>query len=37
MPVGTRSIGYPTKLLKPTFDTNNFEESFSNWEFELER
>ena len=28
-PVGTRSIGYLTKLLKPTFDTNNFEESFS--------
>ena len=35
LPVGTRSIGYLTKLLKPTFDTNNFEESFSNWEFEL--
>ena len=26
-----------TKLLKPTFDHNNFEESFSNWEFELQR
>jgi hypothetical protein len=37
IPVGTRSIGYLTKLLKPTFDTNNFEESFSNWEFELHR
>ena len=37
IPVGTRSIGYLTKLLKPTFDTNNFEESFSNWEFELNR
>ena len=36
-PVGTRSIGYLTKLLKPTFDTNNFEESFSTWEFELAR
>ena len=34
LPVGTRSIGYLTKLLKPTFDSNNFEESFSNWEFE---
>ena len=37
IPVGTRSIGYLTKLLKPTFDTNNFEESFSTWEFELAR
>ena len=37
MPVGTRSIGYFTKLLKPTFGTNNFEESFSTWEFELNR
>jgi len=34
-PVGTRSIGYLTKLLKPKFDTNNLEESFSTWEFEL--
>jgi len=23
--------------LKPTFDNNNFQESFSNWEFELQR
>ena len=37
IPVGTRSIGYLTKLLKPTFDTNNLEESFSTWEFELAR
>ena len=37
LPVGTRSIGYLTKLVKPTFDTNNFEESLSNWEFELNR
>ena len=37
LPVGTRSIGYLTKLLKPTFDNNNFEESFSNWEFELNK
>ena len=36
-PVGTRSIGYLTKLLKPTFDINNFEESFSTWQFELAR
>ena len=37
LPVGTRIIGYLTKLLKPTFDSNNFEESFSNWEFELNK
>ena len=37
LPVGTRSIGYLTKLLKPTFGANNFEESFSTWEFELNR
>ena len=36
-PVGTRSIGYLTKLLKPTFDINNFEKSFPTWEFELAR
>ena len=35
IPVGTRSIGYLTRLLKPNFDNNNFEESFSTWEFEL--
>ena len=34
-PLGTRSIGYLTKLLKPTFDHNNIEEPFSKWEFEL--
>ena len=33
-PLGTRSIGYQTKLLEPSFDTNNFEESFSNWEYD---
>ena len=37
LPVRTRSIGYLTKILKQTFDNNNFEESFSNWEFELDR
>ena len=36
-PLGTRSIGYQTKLLEPTFDTNNFEESFSNWEYEIQQ
>jgi len=34
-PLGTRSIGYLTKLPEATFDTNNFEESFSNWEYEI--
>ena len=37
IPVGTRSMGYLTKLLKPTPDPNNFEESFANWEYELTR
>jgi len=37
IPLGTRSIGYLTKLLKPTFNHNNFEESFSTWEFEVDR
>ena len=37
IPAGTRSMGYLTKLLKPTLDPNNFEESFSHWEFELTR
>ena len=34
---GARSIGHLTRLLKPKFDNNNFEESFSTWEFELQR
>ena len=34
MPLGTRSIVYLTKLLKPV-DMTNFEETFSKWEFEL--
>jgi hypothetical protein len=37
LPIGTRSISYLTRLLKPTFDNNNFEESFPTWEFELAR
>ena len=35
-PVGTGSIGYLTKLLKPTFDINKFEESFCKWDYELQ-
>ena len=37
IPLGIRSIGYPRKLLKPTFNHNNIEESFSTWEFEVDR
>ena len=37
IPLGTRSIGYLTKLLKPTFNHNNFEEPFSTLEFEVDR
>ena len=37
IPLGTRSIGHLTRLLKPKFDNNNFEKSFSTWEFELQR
>ena len=35
LPLGTRSIGYLTSLLKPKFDDHKFEESFLQWEFEL--
>ena len=34
--LGTRSIDYLT-VAKATFSHNNFEESFSTWEFEVER
>ncbi len=37
IPLGTMPIGYLTKFLKPTFDMNNFEETFSQWEFELNK
>ena len=35
IPVGTRGIGYLTKL--PQLDEHNFEETFSTWEFEVGR
>ena len=35
IPVGTRSVGYLTKLLKPQFNEQKFEESFATWEFEI--
>ena len=37
IPVGTTSIRYLTKLLKPTFNMNNVEETFSQGEFELNK
>ena len=37
IPLGTRSIGYFTKLLKPQLDEQKFEESFTTWEFQLSR
>jgi len=37
IPIGTRSVGYLTKLLKPQFDEQKFEESFTTWEFEIAR
>ena len=37
IPIGTRSIGYLTKLLKPQFDEHKFEESYTTWEFEVTR
>ena len=37
IPVGTRSIRYLTKLLKPSFDESKFEEAFATWEFETNR
>ena len=37
IPVGTRSVGYLTKLLKPQFNEQKFEEPFTTWEFEIAR
>ena len=37
IPLGTRSVGYLTKLLKPQFNESKFEESFTTWEFERAR
>ena len=37
IPTGTRGVGYLTRLLKPTFDANNFEDSFTAWEYELNK
>ena len=37
IPVGARSIGYLTKLLKACFEEHRFEEAFASWEFEVNR
>ena len=37
IPLGTRSIGYLTRLLKPQLDEQKFEESFTTWEFQLSK
>ena len=37
LPLGTRSVGYLTHLLKPKFDDKNFEETFLRWEYDLAR
>ena len=37
IPLGTRSIGYLTRLLTPQLDEQKFEESFATWEFQLSR
>ena len=37
IPTGPRSIGFLTKVIKPTLDPNNFEESFAAWEYDVSR
>ena len=37
LPVGTRSVGYLTKLLEPTFHEAQFEERFLSWEYDINR
>eukprot|EP00435_Cladocopium_sp_Y103_P020287 s1005_g4.t4 len=37
IPTGTRSVGYLTKLIKPTLDETKFEESFAQWEHDVQR
>ena len=37
LPVGTRSVGYLTKLLEPTFNEAQFEEQFLRWEYDINR
>ena len=37
LPVGTRSVGYLTKLLEPTFNEAQFEEKILQWEYDINR
>ena len=37
LPVGTRSVGYLTKLLEPIFNEAQFEEHFLQWEHDINR
>ena len=37
IPIGTRSIGYVTSLLKPKFEEQTFEENFLQWEYDVAR
>ena len=37
LPVGTRSVGYLTELLEPTFNEAQFEEQFLQWEYDINR
>ena len=37
LPVGTRRVGYLTKLLEPTFNEAQFEEQFLQWEYDINR
>ena len=37
IPIGTRSIGYVTTLLKPKFEEQTFEENFLQWEHDVAR
>ena len=37
IPIGARSIGYLTTLLKPKFEGQTFEENFLHWEYDVAR
>ena len=37
IPLGTRSIGHLSRLLKPQLDEQQFEQSFTTWEFQLSK
>ena len=37
IPIGTRSIGYLTTLLKPKIEEQTFEENFLQWEYDVAR